>query len=592
MVIPRFGRGREFPLAARVHLKSLRIPSMRSPRVLALDLGANHVTAGSFGVSATGRIVLQRFVFEAQDADPAHEARWNDHAAKALGAVAAREKLAGPCVVTVPGHLALTKFIKTPALDPAKRTQSLAFEASQHIPYPLSEVIWDHVVIADDGFDLEVMFAAAKVEALESLCAAADSAGFAPERATPSSLALRAAFRYSYPEAPGSALVISIGARSTNLLFLDGERFYIRTFPLAGNQVTAAISEELRIDFSAAEALKIAVLSDRSELPENSPARAAVQRATAGFAGRLHLEVARSIVNHRRQMGAPQPAKVYVTGGGSLIAELLTTLSERLKLPVERYEPLRGVEVSADARAAGAESLSYLMADLVGLAVNLVQPVPTVTLLPAAITDALAFRKRQPLYLAAAVLAAAALLPPVFYFQNRVARANDQVALVEGQLRPLRSVEARNVDHLAQIEEAKKQIAALEGLVATKGNWLEFLADVQTRLAGVGDVWLERIQLLPPPSADGIEAAPVVEGAAPVARAVPPLKLTLSGRLLDVTNPVSNVSPESFARVKSLISGFTGSPFVTAVENERFDSTQPGLLRFDFTLVVNPKRPL
>jgi type IV pilus assembly protein PilM len=183
-------------------------------------------------------------------------------------------------------------------------------------------------------------------------------------------------------------------------------------------------------------------------------------------------------------------------------------------------------------------------------------------------------------------------LPPVFYFQNRVARANDQVAQVEGQLRPLRSVEARNVDHLAQIEEAKKQIAALEGLVATKGNWLEFLADVQTRLASVGDVWLERIQLLPPPSADEIEAAPVVEGAAPVARAVPPLKLTLSGRLLDVTNPVSNVSPESFARVKSLISGFTGSPFVTAVENERFDSTQPGLLRFDFTLVVNPKRPL
>jgi type IV pilus assembly protein PilM len=156
-------------------------------------LGASHVTAGSFGVSATGRIVLQRFVFEAQDADPAHEARWNDHTANALGSIASREKLAGSCVVTVPGHLALTKFIKTPALDPAKRTQSLAFEASQHIPYPLSEVIWDHVVIADDGFDLEVMFAAAKMDALESLCAAADSAGFAPERATPSSLALRAA---------------------------------------------------------------------------------------------------------------------------------------------------------------------------------------------------------------------------------------------------------------------------------------------------------------------------------------------------------------------------------------------------------------
>ena len=564
---------------------------MRSPRVLALDLGASHAALGQFGVSATGRLVLQRFTSEPQDSDPAHESRWMDHTAQALGAIAAREKLAGPCALVVPGHLALTKFVKTPALDPAKRAQSLAFEASQHIPYPLAEVVWDHVVIADDGFDLEVMLAAAKFDALQGLCAAADAAGFAPERATPSSLALRAAFRYSYPDAPASALVINIGARSTNLLFLDGERFYIRTFPLAGNTVTAAVAEELQIDFAAADALKISVLSGRSELNEASPARAAVQRAAAGFIGRLHLELNRSIINHRRQTGAPQPAAVYVTGGGSLIADLPATLAERLKLPFERYDVLRGVEVSADARAAGAESLAPMLADLVGLAVPLVQTVASVTLLPPAITAALAFRKRQPLYLAAAVLAAAALLPPIFYFHARASRAAALVAQTEDHLRPLRSVEARNNQSLTQIEEAKKQIAGLEGLVATKANWLDFLGDTQARLAKVGDVWLERIQIVQPPPVDPAAAPPAEANAAAPAPA-PALRLTLSGRLLDVANPVSNVSSESFDRVKKLIAGFTGSPFITAVENERFDNTQPGLLRFDFTLVVNARRPL
>lgn len=564
---------------------------MRSPRVLALDLGASHAALGQFGVSATGRLVLQRFTSELQDSDPAHESRWTEHTAQALGAIAAREKLNGACALVVPGHLALTKFVKTPALDPAKRAQSLAFEASQHIPYPLAEVVWDHLVIADDGFDLEVMLAAAKFDALQGLCAAADAAGFAPERATPSSLALRAAFRYSYPDAPASALVINIGARSTNLLFLDGERFYIRTFPLAGNAVTAAVAEELQIDFAAADALKISVLSGRSELNEASPARAAVQRAAAGFIGRLHLELNRSVINHRRQTGAPQPAAVYVTGGGSLIADLPATLAERLKLPFERYDVLRGVEVSADARAAGAESLAPLLADLVGLAVPLVQPVADVTLLPPAITAALAFRKRQPLYLAAAVLAAAALVPPILYFHARAGRAAAQVAQTEDQLRPLRSVEARNNQSLNQIEEAKKQIAGLEGLVATKANWLDFLGDTQARLAKVGDVWLERIQIVQPPPVDPA-AAPPVEGNATAPAPAPALRLTLSGRLLDVANPVSNVSPESFDRVKKLIAGFTGSPFITAVENERFDNTQPGLLRFDFTLVVNARRPL
>jgi len=75
------------------------------------------------------------------------------------------------------------------------------------------------------------------------------------------------------------------------------------------------------------------------------------------------------------------------------------------------------------------------------------------------------------------------------------------VAQAESQLRPLRSVEARNNQNLAQIEDAKKQIAGLEGLVATKANWLDFLADTQARLAKVGDVWLERIQIVQPPPA-------------------------------------------------------------------------------------------
>jgi type IV pilus assembly protein PilM len=152
-----------------------------------------------------------------------------------------------------------------------------------------------------------------------------------------------------------------------------------------------------------------------------------------------------------------------------------------------------------------------------------------------------------------------------------------------------RSVEARNNEHLAQIEEARKQVAALQGLVATKANWLDFLSDVQTRLAKVGDVWLERVQIVQPLSVDA--SAPVAEGAV-AAPAAPPLKLAITGRLLDVANPVSNVSPESYERVKKLIASFTGSPFVSSVENERFDNTQPGLLRFDFTLVVNAARPL
>lgn len=587
---------------------------MRSPRVLAVDIGAGHVACGSFAVGASGRLVLQHFALEPHSSDPSHEGRWAVEIAQSLGAVGARRKLAGPASIAVPGHLALTKFVKTPSVAKEKRTKIISFEAQENIPYPLEEVVWDSLVVADDGFDLEVMLTAVKFEAMQSLCAASDAAGFPVERATPAGLALCRGFRYNNPKVADSVIVVNVGARTTNLLFIEGERFYVRTLALAGNAVTQAISEELRIDFASAETLKVQVLSGQSDLPSNSPSRAAVHKAAAAFASRLQLEITRSAVNHRRQAGGAAPVALYITGGGSLIDELPAVLAEKLKIPVERYNPLKNVDVSADARAAGAESAAQVLADLVGLATGLVKEEESgASLLPPALTAALEFRKRQPWLIAAAALVVVALAPPVIYFHRVTSATMEQVSQLEReQLMSLRSLSNRNADNLRQIEEATKQITALRGAYETKANWINFLADLQERLVKIEDVWLDKIQVterppLPEPGATPPEApppdqAPAVAGNTPAdpnapAAALatpppPPIKLTLSGRLLDVSNPQSKVSPESLQRVKQLLASFTGSQFVKAVENERFDTNQNGLLKFDFTLVINPRKTL
>jgi type IV pilus assembly protein PilM len=405
---------------------------------------------------------------------------------------------------------------------------------------------------------------------------------------------------------------VNIGARTTNLLFLEGERFYVRTLALAGNSVTQVIADELRIDFGSAETLKVQVLSGKSDLPASSPSRGAVQRAATAFAAKLQVEITRSAVNHRRQSGGAAPVALYVTGGGSLIEELLPTLAEKLRMPVERYQALKNVDLSADARAAGAESSSQVLADLVGLAIPLVKKEPEPSLLPPALTAALAFRKRQPMFLAAAALVILALVPPIVYFHRVTATALNRISEVDSQLMPLRAVQHRNAENLRQIEEASKQIAALKGAYETKANWINFLADLQERLVKIEDVWLDKVHVVRPPlpepgaspqvTGDGGQpaAAPNVSpdsrpqspDGSPPSPDLPPLRLTLSGRLLDISNPQSKVSPESTLRVKQLLASFTGSQFVTAVENERFDNHQNGLLRFDFTLVINPKKTL
>ena len=580
---------------------------MRSPRILAVDIGAGHVACGVFTAGASGRLVLQHFALEPHSPDPSHESRWAIEIAQSLGAVAARQKLSGSCALAVPGHLALTKFIKTPSVAKEKRGRIVEFEAAEAIPHPLNEVVWDYVVVHDDSFDLDVMLAAVKFDAMQSLCIAADSAGFPVERAIPAGLALRNAFRYTYPDVRDSVIVVNIGARSTHLLFMDGERFYLRTIPLAGNSVTVAIAEELRIDFSQAETLKVQVLAGLSDLPAGSPSRAAVQRAATAFAGKLQLEIIRSTVNHRRQSGASAPVSVYLTGGGSLIPELPAALAEKLRLGVERFETLKRVDVATDARAAGAESAEQVLTDLVGLATRLVDKSEAdASLLPPAITAAIALRKRQPVFLAAAALGVAALIPPIVYFHRVATAAQEQVSQVDGLLMPLRSLQTRNEENLAKIEQAKKRIAALRGGYETKANWINFFTDLQERLVKIEDVWLDRLHVtrpaLPEPGSvqvtvDSGQATadpnqPVDPNQPPPAPPPPPIRLTLSGRLLDIANPQSKVSPESVLRVKQLLASFTGSQFIAKVENEKFDNNQNGLLRFDFTVVISPKKPL
>ncbi|HEY8933543.1 MAG TPA: pilus assembly protein PilM [Rariglobus sp.] len=572
---------------------------MSSPRVLAVDSGAGHVACGVFASAKNGRLVLEQFALESFNPDTALEAQWSELIAQSLAAAAKRAGASGSAVLSVPGHHTLTKFVKTPAIEKSKRDKVLQFEAQQNIPYPLSEVVWDYLAINDDGLDLEVMLAAVKLDVAESLCHSVRGAGVSPVAVAPSTLALYRAFKYNYPEVTGSTLIVNIGARSTNLLFIDNGRFFIRTIALAGNSVTQSIADELKQEFSHAESLKLQVLGGTSDLPETSPARLTVVNAAQSFIGRLHMEITRSTVNYRRQNGAEQPTSIYITGGGSLVPGLVASLAEKLKIRVETFDPLRNVEVSPS--AALARDYVAVLADLVGLAVGTPAGERPFSLLPPVIGESIAFRKQQPLYIGAAALLVLALALPVYHFNQRAVIAAEQSRLLEARLQPLRALKAADSANLERIEAIKKEIAAIQSLVESKSNWINFFTDLQERLVKVEDVWLEKLQVLRPtpteasaPAAAGgmFGGGPAAANPEETAAAAPVLRLNLSGRLLDKNNPTSRVSQDSFERVKSLLKSFAGSQFISSVEKETFNPNQPGILSFDFILVVNPKKPL
>lgn len=552
-------------------------------KVLVIDCGANHVAAGFFSTSPRG-IVLNHIEIETIGSDHANEQEWIHAVFLGLRAISKRRKLSGPAYVVAPGHLLLMKFLKIPHVGKSKRDQIIKFEAQQNIPYPLPEVVWDYEVLHDDGGEFEVALVAIKIEIIQSLCERINSLGMETEIVEPSSMAQLNAFVYSYPDVDEGALLLNIGAKSTNLLFIDKHGFFVRNVAIAGNTLTQAIADEMKISFAQAEDYKLQVFAGNGA---DEQVQKAVHGASDSFMRRFSMEVNRSIVNFRRQSGASQIQRVYLTGAGSLAPGMIENLSEKLTLNVEWYDSLRNVDVGSKLQPEQLDQIRFHVSEMIGAAQRSRPGAKTrLNLLPLELAKRVAFRKKKT-FLAAgtAVLAVAAFLP-IFNYQTRASVFREMAAEIEQELVPLRDFDSRIQENLRQVEEIERQAQNLNQLVGAKGSWIEFLNDIQARMIEVEDVWLDSFQLVSvrpgrQPGEEGVEAE---EGGGGNVQ----IRVDLVGRLIDRNNPLSRVSPASQARVNQLFEGFRGSPYIAAVENERFDFNEPGVLRFNVTLVINP----
>lgn len=530
-------------------------------RTIVIDCGASRTALGVFRRRGE-RVVLEDFSVQVFAPQSTGEDHWLEQTAAALRRLRVQTGAAGAAVLVLPAHLALMKLVRTPRVEPAKRAKVIRFEAEQGIPYALADVVWDSVVAAEHDLDLEVLLAAAKLEAVEPLCAAAQAAGFEPRLVLPSALATLAGFRLAHSGAAESALVLNLGARSTTLLHVAGRRFAARTLALGGQGVTQQIAAAQDCDFTEAETLKLATGS--ADLAAD---------ARDSFATRLAQEITRSVLHFRRHGGLQNPARVWLAGGAARLAGLDEALAGRLKVPVSALDVIGAVEISHKAAQNDAAGHAPALADLAGAAATQLRPgQPWLDLLPPRLRRRESLRRRQPWLVAAAVLGTAALLPPLVHFRHVAAEARAKVAAIEAGLEPLRQRDARNRDALRRLAELQAEIAQLQSVHARRDAWLGFFADLQQRLVRVEDVWFDRLAVASAPGA--------------------PLRLAVSGRMLDKANPLAKVSPATFNRVKTLLARLVDSPFVAAVESERFDHAQPGVLKFDFVLVADPARPL
>ncbi len=538
------------------------LPVSHTPRVIVLDCGVDRTALGVFRRKA-GRLCLEKYAGKVFANHAGCDAAWQESTGEAFHSFRSLVRTGSQVILVPPAQAVLTKLVRCPRVDQARREKVIRFEAELHIPYALADVTWDSVVVKEWEAEIEVFLAAIKSDFVGSLCGAAAGAGFQPTHVLPPLLGTLAAFRLARPGLTESSLVLSLQKRSANLLLVESGRFAGRSFSLDGNDSAQPL---IRTDGSISSEGRPNTFPDRDAGPSVS--------GDVQLGIRLSREIVRSVLHYCAQTGMSSPVHLSLTGEGAQLPDLPEVLAAKLKIPVERLAPIPVFEISPGAAASGAEEQRSALNDMSGAVVAALWPGQTMlNLLPAHQHQVLNFRRRQPWLIAAAVALIIALVPPLIYFRSLRDVAHAKAMRIETKLAPLRRKSAQNQAKLQRLEEARRQIAGIEGVSDRRDSWIRLLADLENRLAVAGDAWIERLQV--DPEEKGFS-----------------LRLLVSGGMRDRANPLSHASPETISRVRQLLADIAGSTFVSAVETPRFDNSQPGRLEFEFVLVCNPGRPL
>jgi type IV pilus assembly protein PilM len=233
---------------------------MADDRIISLNVGSQQVAGAVFSKTAGGGLRLDKIERRDLTGDPGEEGGRSDQSAAALKEIVAALKIKGAKTnYVVSSFPVLLKFASLPALDGSQVDQIVEFEAQQQVPYPINEVVWGYQLMGDpDDIEVEVALAAVKSDELSEVDNLVLGAGLRSRGAEIAPAALYNALRFNYSDIEETTLLVDIGARTTDMIFVEGKKLFIRTVKIGGADITRAISKEFGTDFVSADQRKVA----------------------------------------------------------------------------------------------------------------------------------------------------------------------------------------------------------------------------------------------------------------------------------------------------------------------------------------------
>jgi len=383
-------------------------------KFLTLNIGAATIELAEYDVSAKGALTLINYGTAALAAPLDGGDVGAILSPALLGIVREKGIRPGPVAVSVSGQMVFPRFAAIPmAGGEEKFEQMVRYEIEQNIPFPIDEMVCDRQVLGDtENGDKSVMIVAAKVDQIEEITSALVTTGFQPMLVDVAPIALTNVVRHNRPEDDGCIVILDIGAKTTSLVIVEGDKVYNRSIPVAGNAITKEIATALGCTTEEAEQLKLerAYVSMGGVTEDDDETTDRIAKACRSAMTRLNAEISRSINFYRSQQGGSAPTAMFLTGGSALLPQIDVFFSESLGIAVEFFNPFESIAVGSKVDSSALEADGALIAATAGLALHEAGLARfAINLLPPSIVEERAERAKIPYLIAAGVCLVGAL---------------------------------------------------------------------------------------------------------------------------------------------------------------------------------------
>jgi type IV pilus assembly protein PilM len=262
--------------------------------------------------------------------------------AGAIGTIFDRQEIKTRSVATaVSGHSVIVKRVNLPVMTDEELYDRIQSEASQHIPFDISDVNLDYQLLDSAESQMDVLLVAVKKDKILNHTNVLAQAGKTPTVVDIDAFALQNCYEVNYdPDPTQTVALLNIGASVMNInIVRGGAPLFTRDVSVGGNQYTDALQKELDLSYEDAERLK----KGEAVAGVNEEHRGTILRSVSDI---LILEIQKTFDFFRATASGENIQRIYLAGGTARVPGLVDLLREEFALPVEELYPFRKIVIN------------------------------------------------------------------------------------------------------------------------------------------------------------------------------------------------------------------------------------------------------